>query len=120
MFVRSSCGIALVVAVCLGVRATAQVPPSPDLRALSLRSLQAGRTVRITGRDIGTRTGSFAAVRDGALWFQDQPADRSVPLAGIDSVWVSRGHTGTGALVGGLIGSVVGLVRRFGQVLPSG
>ena len=38
-----------------------------------------------------------------------------MPLTGIDSVWVSRGHAGTGALVGGLIGAVVGVAAISGR-----
>jgi hypothetical protein len=109
MFARTSWGVALVAAVGLAGRAAGQAAPTPDLRVLSLRSLQASRTVRVSGRDIGTLTGSVAGVRDGALWLGGPSAERRVPLAGIDSVWVSRGHAETGALVGGLVGAVVGV-----------
>lgn len=115
MFARTSWGVALVAAVCLAGRAAGQAAPTPDLRVLSLRSLQAGRTVRVSGRDIGMLTGSVAGVRDGALWLGGSSAERRVPLAGIDSVWVSRGHAGTGALVGGLLGAVVGVAAISGR-----
>ena len=107
MFTRTLCSVALALTLPMG-RAAGQAPGgSPDLRALSLRSLQAGRAIRITGSQIGTVTGPVAGVRDGALWLGTEPAARRVPLAGIDSVWVSRGHSGTGALVGGLVGTLV-------------
>lgn len=100
-------GLAGVVAISAG--AAAQESPVTDVRVLALRSLRAGRTVRVSGRDIGTLTGSFVEVRDGALWLQHQPTNRSAPVAGIDSIWVSRGRSRTGALAGLLIGSVVGV-----------
>jgi hypothetical protein len=115
MLTRTSWGVALVAAVGLAGRAAGQSAPTPDLRVLSLRSLQAGRTVRVRGQDIGTLTGSVAGVRDGALWLGGPSAERRVPLAGIDSVWVSRGHAGTGALVGGLVGAVVGAAAMSGK-----
>jgi len=115
VFARTSWGIALVAAVGLAGRAVGQGAPSPDLRVLSLRSLQAGRTVRVSGRDLGTLTGSVVGVRDGALWLGGPSAERRVPVAGIDSVWVSRGHAGTGALVGGLIGVVVAVAAMSGR-----
>ncbi len=119
MLVRTRCNIALAAVVALAARASGQASP-PDLRALSLRSLQVGRSVRITGRDIGTLSGPFVEVREGALWLRGQPANRNVPVAGIDSVWVARSHAATGALVGGLIGSVVGLVAISGKSCPLG
>ncbi len=115
MFTRASWSVALVAAVCLAGQAAGQVAPTPDLRVLSLRSLQAGRTVRVSGRDIGTLTGSVAGVREGAFWLGGSLAERRVPLGGIDSVWVSRGHAGTGALVGALIGGVVGVAAMSGR-----
>jgi hypothetical protein len=114
MFTRTTSIFALVAAFCLADRAAGQAAPTPDLRVLSLRSLQAGRAVRVSGRDIGTLTGSVAGVREGALWLGGSLPERSVPLAGIDSVWVSRGHAGTGALVGGMIGAVAGAAATSG------
>ncbi len=114
MVARSGCYLALAAAVSLAGSLAGQAP-APDLRALSLRSLQAGRTIRISGREIGTLTGAVAGVRDGALWLGAEPAARSVPLAGIDSVWVSRGHRGTGALIGTLVGAVVASAVMSGK-----
>src|SRR2546430_12028351 len=119
MVARTGCSLALAVAVSRAGGATGQTP-APDLRALSLRSLQAGRTIRISGREIGTLTGAVAGVRDGALWLGAEPAARGVPLAGIDSVWVSRGHAGTGALVGTLIGAVVAVAVMSGKTCELG
>jgi len=87
-------------------RAAAQAPTT-DIRTLSLRSLRAGRSVRVAGRDIGTVTGTLVGVRDGALWLNSYPAHDPVPLAGIDSVWVSHNHHVAGAIVGLVVGSVV-------------
>jgi hypothetical protein len=114
MSVRTSWWVVLVAVVGLASRATGQTAASPDLRVLSLRSLQAGRAVRISGQGIGTLTGSVAGVRDGALWLQGPSTERPVPLGGIDSVWVSRGHAGAGALVGALLGTVVGVAATSG------
>jgi hypothetical protein len=119
MFARTSWGVALVAAVGLAGRAAGQGAPTPDLRVLSLRSLQAGRTVRVSGRDLGTLTGSVVGVRDGALWLGGPSAGRRVPVTGIDSVWVSRGHAGTGAVVGVLIGAVVGVAAVSGRSCAS-
>ena len=80
-----------------------------------MRSLQAGRTVRVRGHDVGTLTGSAIGVHDGALWLQGEPRSRQVSIADIDWVWVSRGHAATGALVGGLIGAVVGVAAIAGR-----
>jgi len=68
MFARTSWGVALVAAVGLAGQAAGQAASAPDLRVLALRSLQAGRTVRVSGQGIGTLTGSVAGVRDGAFW----------------------------------------------------
>ena len=108
--------LALVGIIALAAQAAGQAAPPPDLRVLALRSLKVGRDVRVTGRDIGTYAGSFGAVRDGALWLQAQPADRSVPVAGIDSLWVkSGGHAATGALIGGLVGTAVSIAVISGK-----
>ncbi len=115
MFTRASCAVALVAAACLASPAAGQALPSPDLRLLSLRSLQAGRTVRVRGHDFGVLTGSAVGVHDGALWLQGEPRNRRVSIADIDSVWVSRGHAAAGALVGGLIGAVVGVAAIAGR-----
>ena len=106
--------VALALALSLAERAHGQAPP-PDLRALSLRSLHAGRTIRISGREIGTITGPVAGVRDGALWLGVEPAARGVPLAGIDSAWVSHGHVATGAVAGTLVGLIVGVAVMSGK-----
>jgi hypothetical protein len=119
MVARTRWYVALALALSLADRAHGQAPP-PDLRALSLRSLHAGRTIRISGREIGTLTGPVAGVRDGALWLGVEPAARSVPLAGIDSVWVSHGHAETGALVGSLIGAVVAIAVMSGKACELG
>jgi hypothetical protein len=119
MVARSGCYLAFAAAVSLAGSLAGQAP-APDLRALSLRSLQAGRTIRISGREIGTLTGAVAGVRDGALWLGAEPAARSVPLAGIDSVWVSRGHGGTGALIGTLVGAVVAVAVMSGKTCELG
>jgi len=119
MVARSGCYLALAAAVSLAGSLASQAP-APDLRALSLRSLQAGRTIRISGREIGTLTGAVAGVRDGALWLGAEPAARSVPLAGIDSVWVTRGHGGTGALIGTLVGAVVAVAVMSGKTCELG
>ncbi|OLC35258.1 MAG: hypothetical protein AUH81_10615 [Candidatus Rokubacteria bacterium 13_1_40CM_4_69_5] len=108
--------LALVAVIALAAQAAGQAAPPPDLRVIALRSLKVGRDVRVSGRDIGTRAGSFGAVRDGALWLQGQPADHTVPVAGIDSMWVkSGGHAATGALIGGLMGTVVSLAVISGK-----
>ena len=114
MFARAPLYLALVLSLSPAGRAGGQAP-APDLRALSLRSLQAGRAIRISAREIGTLTGPVAGVRDGALWLGAEPAARKVPLAGIDSVWVSQGHAGTGALVGLLIGAVLASAVNSGK-----
>jgi hypothetical protein len=119
MVARTRWYVALALALSPAERAHGQAPP-PDLRALSLRSLHAGRTIRISGREIGTLTGPVAGVRDGALWLGVEPATRGVPLAGIDSVWVSHGHAETGALVGSLIGIVVGVAVMSGKTCALG
>jgi hypothetical protein len=94
----------------------ARAPASlPDLRMLSLKSLRAGRSIRVGGRDFGTLTGSFAGVRDGSLWLGAEPTGRGVPVAGIDSVWVGHSHATTGAIVGGLVGIVLGAAVISGQ-----
>jgi hypothetical protein len=116
MFTRTTCSLALVAVVALPARAVGQVSQPADVRVLALRGLQAGRTVRVAGRDIGTVTGSFMEVRDGTLQLQDQSVSRMVPVAGIDSMWAKTGgHAATGALVGSLAGAVVGFAANSGR-----
>jgi hypothetical protein len=119
MFARTRWYLAGVLAMSLAWRAAGQAPV-PDLRALSLRSLAAGRTIRISGREMGTLTGPIGGVHDDALWLGSGPAARGVPLAGIDSVWVSRGHVATGALVGTLVGAVVAVAVMSGKTCELG
>ena len=106
----------LLSAVVVG-RVTAQTVPGqgPDLRMLSLRSLKAGRSIRVGGQGFGTLTGSFAGLRDGSLWLDAEATARSVPVGGIDSVWVSHGHAATGAVVGGLLGVALGAAAISGK-----
>jgi hypothetical protein len=106
MRVLSAAFLLLILSAASALRATAQ-SPAPDIRTLSFRSLRAGRSVRIAGPNIGTMTGRLVGVHDGSLWLNSDPATGPVPLAGIDSVWVSHGHGGIGAVVGILAGSVV-------------
>lgn len=110
-------GILMVASFCWAVRVTGQA--APDLRALFLRSLEAGRALRVSGHDVGTITGSFADVRDSALVFEGQPG-RRVPIAGIDSMWISKGHASTGAIVGGVVGLVIGIVAISGKTCQFG
>jgi hypothetical protein len=114
MFARTLC-LTLVVAVCAVNHGLGQATAPPDLRVLSLRSLQAGRTVRISGRDVGTITGSVDSVHDGALWLVEGAGRRRVSVTDIDSVWVSKGHAATGAVAGGLIGLLVGAATISGR-----
>ncbi len=125
MLADSARRAALVAAIALAARAAAaQTAPAqaagPDVRTLSLRSLKAGRAIRVGGRDFGTLTGSFAGVRDGSLWLGVEPSGRSVPVAGIDSVWVSRGHSTTGAIVGAVVGVIVGAAALSGKYCEFG
>jgi hypothetical protein len=120
MFVSQSWTFALVAVTGLWSRAAGQTAPPPDLRLLSLRALQAGRTVRVSGHALGTVTGSVVGVQDAALWLHDQPRDRQVPIVEIDSVWVGRNHATTGALVGGLVGGVVGAAAISGKTCQLG
>jgi hypothetical protein len=118
MFARTGWCVALGLVALAGT--AAGQTPAPDLRALSLRSLQAGRTIRISGREIGTLTGPVAGVHDGALWLGVEPAAHSVPLAVIDSVWVTRSHVATGAVVGALVGVAVGVAVMSGKTCQLG
>lgn len=114
MFARTIC-LTLVAAVCAVNHGLGQATAPPDLRVLSLRSLPAGRTVRIRGRDVGTITGSVDGVHDGALWLIEGAGARRVSVTDIDSVWVSKGHATTGALAGALIGALVGVAAISGR-----
>lgn len=109
--------VAVIAAAVLGRRSAAQTAPvqAPDLRMLSLTSLKAGRSVRVGGPGFGTITGSFAGVRDGSLWLGAETTGRSVPIAGIDSVWVGNGHGTTGAVVGNLVGLAAGAAAVSGK-----
>ena len=92
--------------------ARAQSQGSVDLLTLSLESLKAGRSVRVFGAGIGAGgviTGSVVEVRNSALWLNGASTP-SVPLVSIDSVLVSHTHSGTGAIVGSLLGVVVGAI----------
>jgi hypothetical protein len=120
MFPRTSWSCALVAVTCLGSQAAGQTPPPPDLRLLSLRALHAGQAIRVSGHDLGTVSGSVQGVHDGALWLHDQPQDRQVSIAQIDSVWVGRNRARTGAIVGGLIGGVAGVVAVSGKTCQVG
>lgn len=111
--------ILIVASFCVAARAGGQSAAAPDLRVVFLRSFEAGRALKVSGRDVGTITGSFAEVRDSALVFEGRPG-RRVPIAGIDSMWVSKGHGSTGAIVGGVVGLVVAVVAISGKTCQIG
>lgn len=112
-------GILIAASFCVVARVAGQSAAAPDLRVLFLRSLEAGRALRVSGHDVGTITGSFAEVRDSALVFGGQ-SGRRVPIAGIDSMWVSKGHASTGAIVGSVVGLVVAIVAISGKTCQIG
>jgi hypothetical protein len=114
MRVLSAAFLLLILSTASAVRATAQ-SPAPDIRTLSLRSLRAGRSVRIAGPNIGTVTGTLVGVHDGSLWLNSDSARGPLSLAGIDSIWLSHGHGGTGAILGMLVGGVVARVALAGN-----
>jgi hypothetical protein len=120
MSASKSWSFALVAVACFWTRLAGQAAPPPDLRLLSLRALQVGRTVRVNGHALGKVTGSVVGVQDGALWLHGQPGDRQVSIVEIDSVWVGRNHATTGALVGGLVGGVVGAAAISGKTCQLG
>lgn len=95
--------MALALTVALATNAAAQESATQDIRVLALRSLEAGRTVRVVGQRFGTRTGPFVAVGDSVLQLRYVGP---VPLAAIDSAWVGHRHTTEGTLVGLLLGAL--------------
>ena len=105
MFARI--GVVLATTICFEARAAAQAAAPPDVRLLTLRSLQVGRMVRISGRDVVRLSGRNEGVRDSVLWLGGGARNYRVPVDAIDSVWVDQGHARPGAIVGGLIGVAV-------------
>ena len=110
--------ILLIAGLSVAARVAGQSAPRPDLRVLFLRSLDAGAALRVKSRDVSVISGSFGGVRDSALWLA--PPGESVPIAGIDSMWTSHGHAGTGAIVGAVVGSVAALVALSGKTCQLG
>ncbi len=90
-------------------RVSAQESLSRDVRVLALRSLRAGQVVRVVGPAFGMRTGPVIGVTGGMFLLGGARGTDSLSVSGIDSVWIRKGHARAGWLVGGLVGTVVGI-----------
>lgn len=95
----------------------APAPPTLDLRLATLRGLKDGQVIRVSGA-FGTREGAVVARSDTVVTLRGTPPN-AVRVAEIDSVWLRRGHSGTGAIVGGLLGAIGGVAIVSNKTCPS-
>ena len=78
-------------------------------RQTAVESLEEGQWVRIAGA-FGRGEGPVLAHSTDELTLSSRPQPLRVPATSIDTVWTRGRATGTGALVGGLIGLGLGAV----------
>jgi len=91
---------------CAGIAASLPAQQAATLDSVLRRELARSSLVRM--RDEGARTsGKLVGISAGVATLETAAGSRSVPLAGVDSVWARRRATGVGALVGGGVGAIV-------------
>ena len=91
---------------------------SLDLRLATLRGLKDGQVIRVSGA-FGTREGAVVDRSDSVVTLAQRTPANVVRVAEIDSVWLRRGHAGTGAIVGSLIGAIGGVAIASNATCPS-
>lgn len=92
---------------------TAQTEGAIDVDAV-VREFGPGDWVRVRVSD-GERTfGRFEQRTGGGFSLHDRSASVDIAIARIDSLWVGRQKTGSGALVGAAIGAALGALVAWG------
>jgi hypothetical protein len=92
----------------------AQAPGSRDSVAwAALSRLRPGSGVRVHTAELGRLEGRFLSLTDAAVTVGHAPADTRVALAGIDSLWQRGSAWKTGAIVGGIVGTLLGAATVY-------
>jgi hypothetical protein len=87
----------------------APVRPEAPTREAVIHDLRDGQLVRLAGPELARREGRLLEVGRSELVLATDAQPVRVPAAKVDSVWVRGRATGTGALVGGVVGALAGV-----------
>jgi hypothetical protein len=87
--------------------------PASELEVV-VDGLESGRWIRLGRVDAGALYGRFECRTAGGLRLDTRGSEVDVPFARIDSLWLGRRKTGSGALIGGAIGAALGALVTWG------
>jgi hypothetical protein len=91
--------------------AQAQAPGTRDSVVwAALARLRPGKEVRLHTAELGRLEGRLLSLSDSAVTVGMSPAETSVALAEIDTLWQRGSAAKTGAIVGGIVGGLAGAV----------
>ena len=83
---------------------------------LALRRIAAGQVVRVVSRGSPTRIGPVFGVYNDRFVLWDGQAIDSLPVTGVDSVWVRQSSKiGIGAAVGAVAGALIAGEAQYGS-----
>jgi hypothetical protein len=88
----------------------AQTPGDIASREASVEALRTGAWVRVAAAPLGRIEGRVVAHTATELVLSVEEGPSRIPLAGVDTLWVRGKATRTGALVGGLLGTGLGIL----------
>lgn len=100
----------------------AAAQPRDSSRVAAVRALTLGQQVRLDVTQLGQMEGQLAFRSDTSLTLLQNAGPTHVRVADVDRLWVRGRATGTGALIGGLVGLTAGAAYGFliGEVAVRG
>lgn len=75
-----------------------------------MTKLRTGEQIRISAEGMQRLVGRAGVASHDTLDFAQDDMVRRIPLPAIDTLWVRGGAGGTGAIIGGTVGAVLGLI----------
>lgn len=78
-------------------------------REAAARALAVGTVVRVEAAGRPAVTGRVVGVRDSLLVVAEDRGETAITVSTIDSIWVRKHHQRTGAIIGLVVGGLVGL-----------